>query len=254
MDIKDADRVDIPGVGERELPRPLPLAWELVHVAFAVVAAGLAWALMPGMPERVAVHFDMAGNANGWIPKGPAVVVLSPAIIVILAACLAFCHLALLRAKCPDAEASPAAAYGYAALARAQSIALVGLGALYDAALLLMPLQMAGLVSVDLCMGALIAASLAAAAVCIWISVRYGAYGRRVARRLDTDAPQLASDDAHWTVWGLYRNADDPSLWVTRRYGMGITINAAHPAAWLQLAALIAVLVALGLTFSYVLS
>lgn len=258
MGIKSAGRtdregasgcVDIPGLGERELPRSLPLAWELVHVAFAVAAFVLVHALMPGMPERIAIHFDMAGNANGWIDRGPAAYLLPVGIIALLAVCLAFCHHELLSSRASASESSPAAAYGYAAFARAQSFALVGLGALYDAVFLLMPLQMAGLVSVDSCMVALIAACVVTVVACIVMAVRYGNNGRRIAQSLDLAAPPLADDSAHWTRWGMYRNAEDPRLWVPKRFGMGMTINAAQPLAWVQFAAVIAAILAIGFSF-----
>ena len=48
-------------------------------------------------------------------------------------------------------------------------------------------------------------------------------------------------DDAHWHAGGLYINRNDPTLLLPQCHGIGWTLHLAHPAAWLLLAALIAV-------------
>ena len=43
------------------------------------------------------------------------------------------------------------------------------------------------------------------------------------------------TDDRHWT-WGLlYFNREDPALLVEKRFGVGYTLNFAHPLAWVIL-------------------
>jgi uncharacterized membrane protein len=56
---------------------------------------------------------------------------------------------------------------------------------------------------------------------------------RPVARVIDRD------DDRHWLGGLLYYNPDDPEPFVPKRFGFGWTINFAHPAGKVILAALI---------------
>lgn len=46
-------------------------------------------------------------------------------------------------------------------------------------------------------------------------------------------------DDDHWVAGVFYYNPDDPALWVGKRFGIGWTLNFAHAASWLILAALL---------------
>lgn len=46
------------------------------------------------------------------------------------------------------------------------------------------------------------------------------------------------TEDRFWK-WGMfYHNPDDPALWVSRRFGVGWTMNMARPAAWAWLVAM----------------
>jgi uncharacterized membrane protein len=45
-------------------------------------------------------------------------------------------------------------------------------------------------------------------------------------------------DDDHWRGV-FYYNPDDSSLWVGKRFGIGWTLNFAHRASWLVLAAML---------------
>jgi uncharacterized membrane protein len=57
--------------------------WILVIV---IVAASLfaSWALLPVLPERMAVHWGLSGEPNGWMDRLPAVLFL-PALMLVLA-------------------------------------------------------------------------------------------------------------------------------------------------------------------------
>lgn len=41
-------------------------------VALAVVAAAVSLAVLPQLPEPMAVHWDLQGNPNGWMPRATA--------------------------------------------------------------------------------------------------------------------------------------------------------------------------------------
>ena len=54
------------------------------------------------------------------------------------------------------------------------------------------------------------------------------------------EAPLLRDDDEHWKLGILYLNRDDASLFLPKRFGIGWTMNFAHPAAWAIILGLIA--------------
>ena len=234
-------QVRVAAIGETDLPRPLPLALELLHLPIALLALGLGLALLPSMPERIPIHFDIAGHADGWVDRGPEAIATPVIIIAFMAIVMAACHLAIARSKRASDPTAPAVtAYSYASYARAQSLVCVVLGAAVDLGIALMPLQYAGIIPI----GAWIAIMLAIAALAVGWSLRiaftYGQNGSRAAMRLLKDANDRAGadsamstdDDAHWHLGVFYANADDPAVIVPKRFGIGWTLNWARPASW----------------------
>lgn len=234
-------QVRVAAIGELELPQPVPVAWELLHVPLALVALGLGIALLPQMPERVAIHFDAAGAADNWVDRGPAAVAMPVAIIVFMGIMFAGCHVMATRSKRGVAANAPAAAaLGYAKYVRAMTRMLCAGGLALNAAFSLLPLQFAGILPLQ----AWIACTLLVAAImvawAIWISLVYGQNGARAVARMMAsgtrpDSPEgtMSADDDHLWRWGVfYANADDAAVLVPKRFGIGWTLNWARPASW----------------------
>lgn len=49
-------------------------------------------------------------------------------------------------------------------------------------------------------------------------------------------------DPRHWKMLLFYYNPAEPRLWVTKRSGLGWTLNFARPSAWAILAGTVAVM------------
>lgn len=234
-------QLHVAAIGETDLPQALPLAWELLHLPLMLIALGLGAALMPSMPDRIAIHFDLAGTPNGWIDKGPAVIALPLAIMVFLALTMTACHLVLLSSKRGIASDAPAtSAYGYALFVRAQSMMLVVLGLALNLVLALMPLTFAGIVSPNALFAAAMVVAAGAVVACVWLAYAYGQNGSRAVKLLTeretsaTGADSLGFDDDHfWHLGVFYANTDDPAVVVPKRFGIGWSMNWARPASWL---------------------
>lgn len=246
-------QLHVAAIGETDLPQALPLAWELLHLPLMLIALGLGAALMPSMPDRIAIHFDLAGTPNGWIDKGPAVIALPLAIMVFLALTMTACHLVLLSSKRGIASDAPAtSAYGYALFVRAQSMMLVVLGLALNLVLALMPLTFAGIVSPNASFAAAMVVAAGAVVACVWLAYAYGQNGNRAVKLLSereagaTGSESLNFDDDHfWHLGVFYANADDPAVVVPKRFGISWGLNWARPASWLVTLGLIALCAAL---------
>lgn len=246
-------QLHVAAIGETDLPQALPLAWELLHLPLMLIALGLGAALMLSMPDRIAIHFDLAGTPNGWIDKGPAVIALPLAIMVFLALTMTACHLVLLSSKRGIASDAPAtSAYGYALFVRAQSMMLVVLGLALNLVLALMPLTFAGILSPNASFTAAMVVAAGAVVGCAWLAYAYGQNGSRAVKLLSeqeagaTGSESLNFDDDHfWHLGVFYANADDPAVVVPKRFGIGWGLNWARPASWLVTLGLIALCAAL---------
>lgn len=234
-------QVRVAAIGEAELPGPVPVAWELLHVPLALLAAGLGCALLPQMPARVAIHFDAAGVANDWIDRGPAAIVMPVMFIALMGIVFAACHLMAVRSKPGvSADAPAATALGYALFTRAMTLMLLVTGLALNAVFALLPLQFAGILPV----GAWIAACLVVAAIAvgwsIWIASVYGQNGSLAAARMMASGAEPASagdtlsadDDRLWRLGIFYADENDAAVLVPKRFGIGWTLNWARPASW----------------------
>jgi uncharacterized membrane protein len=57
--------------------------------------------------------------------------------------------------------------------------------------------------------------------------------------------------DRYWKAGLLYVNADDPAIFVEKRFGLGYTVNFGRPASWIILAALLLIPLVLGLVVKW---
>ena len=77
----------------------------------------------------------------------------------------------------------------------------------------------------------------------IWVSVRLGQSGGRVAAEMRTNDGVARDDDHLYKLGVFYVNPEDPSVWVPKRFGIGWTLNLGRPASWAIVVGLVAICV-----------
>ena len=222
-------------IGFEEVPVPPSLAWNVVYVPIVLITLAIGLALYPSTPDMVPTHFDFAGNVNQWTPKGPALIAFPLLFEVFMAACFIFSHWMTIRSKKDIDPARPAiSAYAYGAFARAECILLlVGGSVLTAVSGIVMILMMAEILSMFVTVALIIVATLILVGATIAVSVVYGQSGSRLVKCLEENGDIIADNDEHWKAGIFYWNKDDASLILPKRFGVGWTMNWAHPAAWL---------------------
>lgn len=78
----------------------------------------------------------------------------------------------------------------------------------------------------------LVPAVLIAAAIVLFVRDQRARSRARPTGEFILFGPGVRDDDRYWLLGGfMYRNPDDPALFVVNRWGIGITPNLAHPLA-----------------------
>lgn len=224
----------VAAVGEGAIPQALSLRWNLLYVPIVLVTAALGVIGYPHMPDMIPMHADFAGNVNSWEPKSPSVVGFPLFMQAFLIVCFLFSHWVILRSKKwsePGAPATSALAYGM--FARAQSIFLLASGLALTAVIgIVFMLSALDVLSLGQAGALVMAVTVPILIGAIAVSVVYGQAGSRVFKRMQGSDAILADDDEHWKLGVFYFNADDPSLFLPERFGVGWTVNWARPAVW----------------------
>lgn len=212
------------------------LAWLGPYLLLAAATAWLAvrWA---AIPERFATHWGFSFEPDGWMAK--SVVSIFWPFLAGLGMCALMAVIAYVSPRLVASSGRAEAAEHERRMARASRQTLLATSyflALLFGLVLLSPLLQA---TVDVrTVGALIVAAgfLAAAVLIVYILVALLPEVRASARALTAADPDGAE---HWK-WGLvYYNPGDPAVFVTKRLGIGYTLNMARPASWAVLVALL---------------
>lgn len=221
------------GFVAEEAPKPLSMKWDLLFVPAIVIAAAMAVAGYSSMPDQVPMQVDFSGEVSNWAKKSPAVAAFPAVLSAFVAACFAISHWSIIRSKKGIDAARPAAsAWAYGAFARAQSVMLVGLGAMLSFIGPLICLSLCGAISLQQAVPPLllmVAITIIAAA---GVSLVYGQNGSRLLAKMEEPDGMPADDDRHWKLGIIYWNSEDASLFVPARFGVGWTANLGRPAAW----------------------
>ncbi|MEP6731142.1 MAG: SdpI family protein [bacterium] len=63
--------------------RASPLLREWYPIILALLGAGISFAVFSRLPARMATHWDLQGNANGWMPRSVGAILL-PVILLVM--------------------------------------------------------------------------------------------------------------------------------------------------------------------------
>ena len=221
--------------GEPEgAPRGISLKWSLVYVPIVLVTLAIAAAGYPSMPDQIPMHVGFDGTVDRWADKSLGVVLFPIALELFLIAAMVFCHWqALVSKKWQEPGAPASSAWAYGMFVRANTIMLVGCGAIIVAAMgISFELYIVGAIGIDLAIFAMLASCVPLVVASVLVSAAYGQSGSRVFRRMQASDDMLVDDDEHWKLGIFYWNSADASVFVPKRFGIGWTINFARPAAW----------------------
>ena len=224
-------------VGGDDVPQPTPLAWELLHLVIIAALAAFVLLAYDRLPEQLPMHADMGGTVTDYAAKSPRAVLFPILEAVFMGVVFTLCHWGILRSKRPvDPEAPATSAYAYGRFAQVQSLVLLvgglALNVSMGTALLLSWLGIMGLEASGILVSVV---ALAFVLVEIWVSVRMGQSGGRMAAELRTSDGVARDDDRYYKLGFAYVNPDDPSIWVPKRFGVGWTLNFGQPMAWVTI-------------------
>ena len=223
-------------VDENDVPRPIPLAWNLLYIVVMLFTAALGFVFYPVMPDPIPMHYDFAGNADSYVEKSVASVFGFPLLTeLFLAFVFLVCHAVILHSKRPSDPGAPAtSALAYGLFARAQSVFLLAVGVVVSLSVGVgFMLSTAGFAAPGLIGGLIVIVCVLVVVGSIALSVIYGQAGSRLFKRMQNDDLLPDDDDEHWKLGVFYVNHDDPSVFLPKRFGIGWTINFARPAAWI---------------------
>jgi uncharacterized membrane protein len=188
-------------------------------------AALLIWAHWNEIPDPMPVHWDLAGNPNGWLPKTPLIFIALTGSEFAMCAILTFAVVAMLYFSRQVAVTGATALEGRRF--RWIGIAIILAGSYLSAALAYLPLNP----QATLAFGG-VAFFFVIMTVGSLELVRRGQGGVRLAPVHGEEVVADRTPDQCWK-WGIfYYNPHDPALMVEKRFGIGWTLNFAHGGAW----------------------
>ena len=244
-------------VREAELalrPGRLPGGWVIQLAPFAILAAAAVWLYLhwQEIPERFPVHWGFDGKPNGWAQRNFSGVYSSLIVAGIICAGLALFAYGTLRwTRRIQVRGGPAKSE----TRFRHTILWVLLATEYFLALMFSWVSTFALRG-ERAMPSPVATILSALAFTIVITVVLvctGQGGSRLAEYRSASPEQAATPvgdrtlDRYWIAGVIYYNRDDPAIIVEKRFGVGYTLNLAHPLPWIVVALLALVPLALSL-------
>ena len=192
-------------------------------LACAVLLTRAHWS---EIPDPMPVHWDIAGNPNGWMPKTWLLYAGMTAGELVLCLMLTFAIVGMLYFS-RQIAASGASAREERRF-RWIGIAALLAGSYLSAALAFLPLSPRATFSfggVTFFLAIMVVGSIE--------MVRRGQGGTRLAHANGEPIIADRTPDTCWKWGAIYYNPDDPALVVEKRFGIGWTLNFAHRGAWI---------------------
>lgn len=226
--------------------RRIPGGWAVASGPFVVLAAcaGYLWSHWRRIPVRLVVHWGLQGQPDRWAARSFGSVfapLLSTAMILAVLTIILYGMAHWLR---PINAGGPQGAREsrFRRTATAMLVAVEYFLALQSSWIAVQPLLPASIQGPP--RGIVVLLPLLAAVAMVVVLVRLGQGGSRMSGPHSSQSDPAVpvgdrTEDRFWKLGVFYFNRDDPAVLVEKRFGLGYTVNMAHPVAWAVLLLLV---------------
>jgi uncharacterized membrane protein len=235
--------------------RRIPGSWVSASGPFVLLAAcaGYLWTHWPQIPARLVLHWGAQGQPDRWAARSAGVVFFP---LIIAAAVLLAMTLILYGIAHWLRPIYAGGLQGARESRFRRTISTLLLAVEYSIALLfswvairpLLPASYQRPPAAIAILPGLIAVAMTG--ILMWLG--QGGSRTPAAQGLQSQSTKPVgdrTDDRFWKLGVFYFNRDDPSVMVEKRFGIGYTMNFAHPVAWAILLLLLLVPIAITTSF-----
>jgi uncharacterized membrane protein len=220
--------------------------WFLIHIAIIVVIAIISILNYKALPNVIPMKYDLQGNVTSSMPKTYLSVLAINLVQLGIIALMMLVNWSIKASKQQLTTSNPAKfAAENIQFRRKWSLFTIITGLLLTILFAFIQINMF-VPNLVLLTGISFIIPVLIVLGAVWLSLT-GRQGGGKIRNHQEDSErskeQPVNDDDYWKLGFIYFNANDPSFTVEKRYGIGWTINFAHPLSWGLLLFIIAIVV-----------
>ncbi|RAW19079.1 hypothetical protein DC345_02775 [Paenibacillus taichungensis] len=220
--------------------------WFLIHIAIIVVIAIISILNYKALPNVIPMKYDLQGNVTSSVPKTYLSVLAINLVQLGIIALMMLVNWSIKASKQQLTTSNPAKfAAENIQFRRKWSLFTIITGLLLTILFAFIQINMfvpnlVLLTAISFIIPVLIVLG------AVWLSLtgrQGGGKIRNHQEERERSKEQPVNNDDYWKLGFIYFNANDPSFTVEKRYGIGWTINFAHPLSWVLLLFIIAIVV-----------
>lgn len=226
--------------------------WFIVPLLIFIITLAITVVFYPQAPMEFPTHMDLQGNITSTTEKSPISVLFFPMLQLVMIAVFLFINFVIARSKQIVENENPADSLKRNMLFRQISSKFM----LIMCTILIIDflvIQLVFLLSlpIEMMITTMIISLIVIILGVILLAVKVGQGGSRLKFSTEPDGVNkpIRDDDSFWKAGVFYFNRNDPALFVEKRFGIGWTINAARPVAWLSFLFIIVAIVLISLLF-----
>ena len=243
--------------GFRNRKLTLSPLWFALYAIVIIVTAAIGIVLYDKIPARIPMHWNIDGVADKWVNKSYRTIMWAPLAQIFLTFTMMFSYWSIAKSKQVINPANPEVSSEQNRLFKYRWTSFIIFTGL---ALLIMFLfieffSFGFLKNTWFMIAAIVLFPLGILIASIVLSIKTGQGGSRIkikGGKEDNSANKVISRDVdkYWKLGLIYYNPDDPSIFVEKRFGVGMTINFGRPRAWMVLIGFIIFLAAFSIAIT----
>ncbi|QAT40895.1 DUF1648 domain-containing protein [Clostridium sp. JN-9] len=205
--------------------------WFLIPLALIALNVTMGFAVYNTLPDRIATHWNAAGEVNGWQRKSYGTIMQLPVVQLFLVIIMYISYKTIGWAKQQIDTSNPEESKEKNRIFRyAWSVYMILSTILLTIMFTFMNMIVLGILKIDskLMLPIILVITGVMLAGSVYLSVKLGQGGSRInLSRLHEKKVNSSSknDDEYWKLGCIYFNHEDPSIFVEKRFGVGWTMN-----------------------------
>ncbi|MBC1727802.1 DUF1648 domain-containing protein [Listeria seeligeri] len=226
--------------------------WFIVPFLIFIITLAITVVFYQQAPMTFPTHFNMNGTVTNTVVKSPRIALLFPMLQLAMIGLFIFINFVIARSKQQVENEKPSDSLKRNMLFRQIfSKAMLIMCTILVIDFLVTQVVILLALPIEIMTVTMLGSVVIIIFGLVLLSVKVGQGGSRLKFSDEPDGANkpIRDDDAFWKAGIFYFNRNDPALFVEKRFGIGWTINAARPVAWLSFLVIILLIVLITLLF-----